>query len=267
MNIPAKFTKRVSENIKKYQDIVVNLKKKDANESDTVRVVAGLLECIFGYNRFKEVTSEYGIGATSCDLAVMGPKKKVKYLIEVKAASSALNDKHIRQAIDYGARAGVNWVILTNAEQWFLYKIKFGKPIDKELVFEFNLLTINHKSNKDMELLYVLSKDGDDKSSLDDFYSTKQAKSKFIIGVLLNSADVHILIRKKLKAMFEDIKITDSEISEIITSEILKREIVDSEESKKAQKDIEKIQKKTDKKKKDTKGREGASASKDSLDE
>ena len=266
MNIPAKFTKRVSENIKKYQDIVVNLKKKDANESDTVRVVAGLLECIFGYNRFKEVTSEYGIGATSCDLAVMSPKKKVKYLIEVKAASSALNDKHIRQAIDYGARAGVNWVILTNAEQWFLYKIKFGKPIDKELVFEFNFLSINHKSNKDMELLYVLSKEGDDKSSLEDYYFSKQAKSKFIIGALLNSDDVHALIRKKLKAMFEDIKITDSEIGEIITNDILKREIIDSEESKKARKEVEKNLKKTDKKKNDTKVKEVSSASKESTE-
>jgi len=39
MNIPAKFTKRVNEHLKKYQDIVNNIKRKDANEADTVKVV------------------------------------------------------------------------------------------------------------------------------------------------------------------------------------------------------------------------------------
>jgi hypothetical protein len=58
MNIPAKFTKRVNENLKKYQEVIANLKKRDANESDTVTVIADTLQDIFGYDKYKEVTSE-----------------------------------------------------------------------------------------------------------------------------------------------------------------------------------------------------------------
>jgi len=244
MNIPAKFTNRVQANLKKYQDIVTGIKKNDSNEADTVRVVAGILESILGYNRFTEVTSEYAIGGNFCDLAIIDERKKIKFLIEVKAVSSILKENHVKQAVDYGANAGVNWVILTNSEKWMIYRLKFGKPIDKELVYEFNILSMSHKSNKDLELLHAISKEGEDKSVIEEFYSTIQAKSKYIIGNLINSEEVYALIRKNLKILFENIKITDEEIGDIIANEIMKREIVDSDESKKARRDIDKVLKK-----------------------
>ena len=80
---------------------------------------------IFGYNRYNEITSEFAIGGTYCDLAIVDARKKIKLLIEVKAVSVALKESHVKQAIDYGANAGVNWVILTNAERWMVFCIKF----------------------------------------------------------------------------------------------------------------------------------------------
>jgi hypothetical protein len=244
MNIPAKFTKRINENLKKYQGVIAQIKKKDANESDTVTVIADILQDVFGYDKYSDITSEYAIRGTYCDLAILDSHKKISFLIEVKAISVALNDTHIKQALDYGANAGVNWVLLTNAETWMLYKIKFGKPIDKELVSEFSLLAINPKVDKELESLFVISKDGQEKSIIDDFYSSIQVKNKFIIGCLLNSPEVYALIRRTMRKLFDDIKISDQEISDIMVNDIIKREIIDSEESKKAKKDIDKIYKK-----------------------
>jgi len=256
MTIPAKFSKRVHENLKKYQEIIFALKKKDANEADTVRVVAGILECIFGYNRFTEVTSEYAIRGTYCDLAVIDSRKKIRILVEVKAASSTLNESHVKQAVDYGANAGVNWVILTNSDKWILYKIKFGKPISKEVVSEFDLLSLTSKSVKELEAMYAISRDGQDKSVIDDYYMSKQAKSKYIIGALLFSPDMCVLIRKNMKKLYPDVKITDDEIADIMAHDIIKREILDSEESKKARKDIEKAMKKLERTKGEAQGGE-----------
>jgi hypothetical protein len=143
-----------------------------------------------------------------------------------------------------GDNVGVSWVILTNAETWMLYKIKFGKPIEKELVSEFNLLNINPKTEKDLEPLFVVSKDGQEKSVIDDFYSSILVKNKFIIGALLNSPDVHSLIRRIMKKLFGDVKISEEEIADIMANDIVKREIIDSDESKKAKKDIDKLVKK-----------------------
>ncbi|MDR1901168.1 MAG: type I restriction enzyme HsdR N-terminal domain-containing protein [Treponema sp.] len=246
MNVPAKFTKRVNENLKKYQGIITQIKKKDANESDTVTVITDILQDVFGYDKYSDITSEYAIKGTYCDLAILDGHKKISFLIEVKAVSVALNDNHIKQALDYGANAGVNWVILTNAETWMLYKIKFGKPIDKELVSEFSLLNINPKIDKEIEALFVISKDGQEKSSIEDFYSSIQVKNKFIIGALLNSPEVYSLIRRTMRKLFDDVKISEQEIADIMMNDILKRDIIDSEDSKKAKKGIEKLYKKMD---------------------
>ena len=259
MNIPVKFTKRINENLKKYHDVIANIKKRDANESDTVTVVADILQDIFGYDKYKELTSEYAIRGTYCDLAIIDNNKKIKFLIEVKAVSVILNDSHVKQAIDYGANAGVNWVILTNAEDWIIYRIKFGKPIEKELVAEFNLLSISPKAEKWLETLFVISKDGQEKSSIDDYYSAIQAKSKYIIGALLNSEEVFALIRRNIKKLYDDVKITDEEIADIMANDIIKREIIDSEESKKAKKDIEKMFKKQERAKEKSRAQAGES--------
>jgi len=244
MVIPVKFSKRVNDNLKKYQKIISDLKKKDANEADTVRVVAGVLECIFGYNRFTEVTSEYAISGTYCDLAVIDSRKKIRILIEVKNASSTLNEKHAKQAVDYGANAGVSWIILTNADKWILYKLKFGKPISKEVVSEFDMLSLSSKSVRELEVMYAISKEGQEKSVIDDYYATKQAKSKFIIGALLCSMETCAMIRRNMKKLYPDVKITEEEISEVMSSDIIKRDILDSEESKKARKEIDRAAKK-----------------------
>jgi hypothetical protein len=47
-----------------------------------------------------------------------------------------------------------------------------------------------------------------------------------------------------MRRLFDDAKISEQEIADIMMNDIIKREIIDSEESKKAKKDIDKIYKK-----------------------
>ena len=68
-------------------------------------MVTDILQEIFGYDKY----TEFSIRGTYCDLAIIDPRnKKIRFLIEVKAVSIALNDNHVKQAIDYGANAGVS---------------------------------------------------------------------------------------------------------------------------------------------------------------
>jgi hypothetical protein len=108
MTISTKFAKRVSENLKKYQGIIAQIKKKDANESDTVTVITDIFQDVFGYDKYADITSEYAIKGTYCDLAILDDHKKISFLVEVKGISVSLNESHIKQALDYGANAGVS---------------------------------------------------------------------------------------------------------------------------------------------------------------
>ena len=62
--------------------------------------------------------------------------ENIRFLIEVKAVGIELKDIHIKQAIDYAANEGIEWVILTNGAVWRVYNVHFGQPIEKILVCE-----------------------------------------------------------------------------------------------------------------------------------
>ncbi|MBK9689086.1 MAG: type I restriction enzyme HsdR N-terminal domain-containing protein [Saprospiraceae bacterium] len=121
-----------------------------------------------------------------CDLAIKIDGKP-RYLIEVKAIGIDLKTDHIRQTVDYGSNAGVDWVILTNGIQWKVYKIIFSKPISNDLVYEFDLLKLSKKKDEDLELLFMVSKESLSKSTLEDFHNKKQILSKYFIGNLILS--------------------------------------------------------------------------------
>ena len=84
-----------------------------------------MLQDIWGYDKYSEITSEYQIRSTYCDLAVkLGDQ--ITMLIEVKAIGVDLKDQHAKQAIDYAANQGTDWVALTNGPRWQVYRVILG---------------------------------------------------------------------------------------------------------------------------------------------
>lgn len=158
-HLPKKAAARVVAGLKKFQPILQSAKARDVNESDTVVVVTDLLHEVFGYDKYSEITSEHAIRSTFCDLAIK-LDGVLALLVEVKAVGSDLKEPQIKQAVDYAANQGVDWVVLTNGHQWQVYKVLFTKPIQNELVVEFNLATANARSGDDINLLGLLAKEG-----------------------------------------------------------------------------------------------------------
>ncbi len=214
-------------------------KDRDVNESDTVSIINDMLGEIFGYDKYLEVTREFAIRGTYCDLAIK-MDEKVYFLIECKAIGLELKDAHLKQAVDYGANKGVQWVILTNGMKWNVYKIRFEQPINYDLIFNLDFGIIDPKSDRDLELIYVLSKEGIEKNAREELYDKAQNINKFVIGNMILTENVISTIRKEIRKFTDDIKIDPQEIIEIIKNEIIKREIIDSEEAAIAQDKLKK---------------------------
>ena len=70
MSIPKKVSERLVSGIKKYQPILTAAKDRDVGETDTVTIIKDMLAEIFGYDKYSELTSEYAIRGTYCDLAI-----------------------------------------------------------------------------------------------------------------------------------------------------------------------------------------------------
>jgi len=122
-------------------------------------IILDMLEAIFGYDKYSEITAECAIRGTYCDLAVKVDEKLVQ-LVEVKAVGATLDDRHVKQAVDYASNQGVEWVILTNGSQWRLYQVIFAKPIDKRLLCEIDITSTDPKKEECLECLFLFTKEG-----------------------------------------------------------------------------------------------------------
>ena len=244
--IPVKVQNRFQEGLKKYKRILTKAQSQDINESDTVTIITDVLQDIFGYDKYSEITSEFAIKKTFCDLAIK-IDDDVKMLIEVKSAGLNLKDTHLKQSVDYGANSGIDWVILTNGVIWKVYKIIFSKPIDHELVYEFDITQLNTRKQEDMDYLYLLSKESISKSSkasLQDFHAQKQLVNKYIISQILLSEDAAAFVRRAIKKVSSEAKPTIEEIQSIIEDEIIKREVLEDDKTDEAKKKVHKALKK-----------------------
>jgi hypothetical protein len=235
--VPSRVANRLAAGIKRFQPILASAKSRDVNESDTVIIVTDMLSEVFGYDKYSEITSECSIRGTWCDLAIK-LDGAFEYLIEVKAIGLDLKDSYTKQAVDYSANQGTEWVILTNAEIWRVYRVTFAKPIVHELVLEINISQLNPKKPSDVELLYHLTREGWQRSSLGEFHTQRQALSRFFLGAMILSNPVLEVIRRELRRLSPDVKIDIEQIKSVLTQEVLKREVVEGEKANEARKKI-----------------------------
>lgn len=237
--VPNKVTDRLVSGIKRFQPILSSAKARDVNESDTVIIVTDMLSEVFGYDKYSEITSETAIRGTWCDLAIK-LDGALQLLLEVKAIGSELKDSHAKQAVDYAANQGTDWVVLTNGEAWKTYKVIFSQPINTELVFEFNFINLNHKKSSDIELLYHLTREGWMKSALGEFHSQRQALSRFFLSAMILSNPVLEVIRRELRRLSPNVKIDIEQIKSALAQEVLKREVIEGDKFEEARKKISK---------------------------
>ena len=81
-NVPKKVAERLSKQLRRFQRILRSAKDRDVNESDTVTIIVDMLEDLFGFDKYTDVTSEQEIRGTYCDLSNMARSRRrsIKYL-------------------------------------------------------------------------------------------------------------------------------------------------------------------------------------------
>jgi hypothetical protein len=236
-SIPSRVATRLSNGLKRFQPIIDASKARDDGEGDTVIIVTDVLAEVFGYDKYNELTAEFAIRGTYCDLAIK-LDGSIQVLVEVKAIGSELKESHVKQAVDYAANQGVDWVVLTNAATWRVYRVLFTKPIEQDLVLEVNLCALNPKTDTDLEALYLFTKEGWVKSALGDFHSQKQALSRFFLGAMVLSDPVVEVIRRELRRVSPDVRIDLEQIRGVLSNEVIKREVMEGEKAEEARKKI-----------------------------
>ena len=213
---PTKKSKLIS-SLKLYKKEYLDKGYGELDESATRLMINHFLTEILGYKMIEEIKTEYMIRGTYADYVVQLNGKRY-FLIEVKGFSLELSEKHLRQAINYGANEGIDWAILTNGRKIDLYKIIFDKPIDSKKIFSLDL-TDQSVIKENAEQLQYLHRDSVIKKELEILWKKHSALDSNTLACYLLGKPVINYIKKELKAKYKS-KFSDNEVSDGIKNVI-----------------------------------------------
>lgn len=226
MAMSKRAAERLATGLKRLVPIIQQQRQRDVSEADTVTLVKDILSDIFGFDKYAELTSEVAIRGTYCDLGIRLEEKLVE-LIEVKAVGIDLNDRHLKQVVDYAANQGLEWVILTNGSVWQLHHVIFAKPIDSRLVLSVDLTAVDWKKEAQLEQLYPFTSEGLVKGAHKELLDRQDATSRYIFAALLTKNDSVIgMIRRELKRIV-DVSVGEEEIVRCLETDVIKRDALE----------------------------------------
>lgn len=233
MRLSKRFVDRAKPALRRYQKAFEAARSRDVNESDTRVIISDFVADVLGFDKYSEVTTELAVKSTFCDLAIKF-NGKLKFLIECKSAGTNLKENHLRQATDYAANEGVEWVLLTNGPEWHAHRMRFEQPIRTDQVFMFNLLDPETKNADLLELLYLISREGTAATAIDEYWEQKEATSRYVIAQLLLSTDILSALRRQLRRMYHGVKVTEEDLAKLLGAEVVKRDALDGERADEA---------------------------------
>ena len=247
MKITKKTEDRIKASLPKFQTVLGKAKDRDLNESDTVSIITDILAEVFGYDKYMEVTSEFAIRGTYCDLAIK-LNDKVEYLIECKAIGTELKEIHLNQAFSYGAKEGIQWIILTNGLDWRIYRMTFRQPVTWDMVARFDLSAVSAKDERDMDKLVMVTREGVEKGAREEMYSKVQCVNRHVAGALILSDAVVSVLKREFRRLSEGISVSDDEVVALLRGGVLRKDLLEGEEAEAAMKRVNKHFKRAEKK-------------------
>lgn len=197
---PGKKAKLLS-SLKEYKKTFLDKNLTELDESGTRLMINNFLSQVLGYLPIEEIKTEYMIKGTYADYVVQINSIR-HFLVEVKALSFQLSEKHLRQTVNYGANEGIDWALLTNGKSFDFYKILFTKPIESKKIFSIDLSDGNLK--KHIELIQYLHKESVIRKGLKFLWNKCEAVSPANIASMLYSEPVINLIKKMIKNKYEE---------------------------------------------------------------
>ena len=183
--------------LKSYKKQYLNSNLTELDESGTRLMINSFLSDVLNYKPIEEIKTEYMIKGTYADYVVQINGVR-HFLVEVKALSFHLSEKHLRQTINYGANEGIEWALLTNGKCFDFYRILFNKPIEARKIFSIDL-TLASNFKKESEMIQSLHRDEIVKKSLKMLWNRCEALNPFNIASLLYSKNGINFIRKNIK--------------------------------------------------------------------
>jgi len=197
--------KQIEKYLRDYRKDYLSRKENLSGDEAKARIyINDLLRKVLGYS-VEEIRTEYVIRGTYADYVVQVNKKNY-FIVEAKALDIDLCDKHVKQAVDYAANEGVEWVVLSNGRYVELFRVIFDKPISAQEVFSFDLSDVS-QLNKAAKSLIYLTKHSMTKGEINGYWQKVDALSVENMTKIIRSKEnvdnIRKIVRRTTKINFD----------------------------------------------------------------
>lgn len=243
---------RIRKGLRRMQGIVERAKRDDYKEADTRKIVSDMLCEYLGWDKFENVTAEQMIGSRYADYVVKTSKEEV-FVVEVKQIGLTLKETHLNQARQYAVDEGIDWIILTNGDDWQVYRTELqGKiPVTKH-VFSVSISDKETKPADKAKLFYLLTEEANRYKEIEDYYQRRVALSSSNLIDHLLSDSVLNRLRIDIKSETGE-KFKNSEIAAALCKKVFQPDLV-TEDTQKALRKIQRAERAASKPKKQDNG-------------
>ncbi|MEG0758322.1 MAG: type I restriction enzyme HsdR N-terminal domain-containing protein [Raoultibacter sp.] len=222
---------RIKKGIRRMTGIVERGLKEDYKEADTRKIVSDMISEYLGWDKFENVTAEQMIGSRYADYVIKTSDEEV-FVVEVKQIGLKLKETHLNQARQYAVDEGIDWIILTNGDEWQAYRTQIeGKIPVTKLVFTVRLSDEQMKPQEKADLLYLLSEESNRKKEIEGYYQRRVALSGENLADHLLSEDVIGKLRVSLKNTTGQ-RLENSEIAEALLARLFRPEKITEDHQK-----------------------------------
>lgn len=239
---------RIKKGLRRMTNIVEKGRTEDFKEADTRKIVSDILCEYLGWDRFDNVTAEQMIGSRFADYVVKTSDEEV-FVVEVKQIGLKLKETHLNQARQYAVDEGIDWIILTNGDDWQVYRTTLeGKVPVTKLVFRVTISDKIMLPAQKTDLLYLLSEEAHRKDEIEDYYQRRIALSGENLADHILSPEVMNKLRIAIKNTTGQ-NLKNSEIAEALLMRLFLPEKI-TDDNRKAIQKMKKEEKKPTAKKK-----------------
>lgn len=226
-----KALERIKKGLRRMTGIVERAQRDDYKEADTRKIVSDMLCEYLGWDKFENLTAEQMIGSRYADYVVKTSKEDV-FVVEVKQIGMKLKETHLNQARQYAVDEGIDWVILTNGDEWQAYRTQLeGKiPVTKH-VFTVRLSDPDVKPADKAQLFYLFSEEANRKKEIEDYYQRRVALSGENLADHILSDEVMNKLRVSIKNATGQ-RLQNSEIASALVKRLFDPGVVTDEHMK-----------------------------------
>ncbi len=220
--IPYKILNRFRKKHARLSKLLREAITRDINKLDTVRLVGKILNDLFGYDKFTDVTREFEIDGSFLDFAVQEETPN-RFLVEVKTFRSHIDQEDIKRFVNNALERDFKWVVVTNGIRWKMYEICPHERIKRRLRLSFNFLTLSLGDEDDQQRLFLLSKEGMNKDNILEFSEYRKVASNFRIN--MNTQDEFFFneIGRNFKYTLPKIQVENDTLFNILTKRLNRR--------------------------------------------